>query len=162
MGTSISVEKFVTKIEHLGTATERKQRGILNRGALTAKNIIYSQAASQGLAADAKLAGKPWSVRYNITPGGGGVIPTAIITFRGPFHLVERDTKPHLIGVRKRRRGGNQLKKALAFNGVVVATAEHPGTKGKGIFANAQKTIRVVVPKVMAGEVVTAWRKVMR
>ena len=162
MGTSISVEKFVTKIEHLGTATERNHLKILNRGALTAKNIMYSQAASQGLAADAKLAGKPWSVRYNITPGGGGVIPTAIITFRGPFHLVERDTKPHLIGVRKRARRGQNKKKALAFNGVVVANAEHPGTKGKGIFANAQKTIRVVVPKVMAGEVVTAWRAVMK
>lgn len=162
MGTSISVEKFVTKIEHLGTATERKQREILKRGALTAKNIIYSQAASQGLAADAKLAGKPWKIRYDIPPSVGGVPLTAIITFRGPFHLVERDTKPHLIGVRKRRRGGNQLKKALAFNGVVVATAEHPGTKGKGIFANAQKTIGVVVPKVMAGEVVTAWRAVMK
>jgi hypothetical protein len=162
MGTSVSVSKFVTKIEHLGTATERNQLKILNRGALTAKNIILSQAASQGMPANAKLAGKPWGVKYKIVPGIGGAAPTAEIGFRGPFHLVERDTKPHLIGVRKRARRGQNKKKALSFNGVTVATADHPGTKGKGIFANAQKTIRVVVPKVMAGEVVTAWRAVMK
>lgn len=162
MGTSINVEKFVTKIEHLGTATERNQVEVLKRGALTAKHIILSQAASQGLSANAKLAGKPWGVNYQILPSVGGAARTAVLGFRGPFHLVERDTKPHLIGVRKRARGGQSKKKALSFNGVVVANAQHPGTKGKSIFANAQKTIRVVVPKVMAGEVVTAWRAVMK
>lgn len=58
--------------------------------------------------------------------------PTAIVQARGPLHLIERDTKAHPIAPR-RRRG----KRALGNEGRgfgPVASAQHPGTKGKHPF----------------------------
>ena len=160
MGTSRSVTQFSQKITHVGTTIDRRQKAAVQLGAQAAKNIIETQAASQGLSPTAKLAGKPWGVRYSIVEGPTG--PHAVLGFRGPFHLVERDTEPHEIGVRKRARKGNRKKKALAFNGIVVASVMHPGTKGKRIFRNARKKIDVIVPRVMSGDIVYACRAVLK
>lgn len=74
----------------------------------------------------------------------------AVIKATGAIALIEEDTKAHDIGPRgagPRRKGSG--KKAIKFNGVVVASAHHPGTKGqhpfaKGIEAGKPKAVRKV------------------
>lgn len=75
---------------------------------------------------------------------------TAILQARGPWQLIERDTDPRAIGAKylgsrkavQRRAGGGRgafagltrkpnRPRALAFAGVLRATAQHPGTRGK-------------------------------
>lgn len=80
----------------------------------------------------------------------GTTNPTAIIKAKGPLHLVERDTAPHLIIPRGMRVGkrGRQLKggKVLRLaNGGYAASALHPGTRGqhpfeKGFMKSRDKT----------------------
>ena len=157
MGKSATPGQFVNKIERLGTMTERNALATINKGAFAFKNIVLTQAESQGVRRSSKLARKSWGVNYKVTPGS---IPFAVVKIRGPFHLVNSDTKEH--EVRPKTKGRGAKKKALAFNGIVVASAMHPGTKGKGIWANATNKGKVVVPKLMAGDLVNGWRKVMR
>jgi hypothetical protein len=87
--------------------------------------------------------------------------PAALVRIFGPFHLVDRPTKSHEIGPRKkgRRRSG---KKAVSFNGIARATVQHPGTKGKGTFPDAKKKASVAVPRIMAKSVVSGWRDALR
>ena len=157
MGTSKSPEQFVRKIEGLANATEKRSVAAVNRGALATKNIILAQSASQGVKPTSKLARKSWGVNYKVMPGPR---PEAFVRIRGPFHLVDRDTEPH--DLKPKTRGRGSRKKALAFGGIVRASAHHPGTKGKGIFANAKAKADVVVPKVMAQTIVGGWRDALK
>jgi hypothetical protein len=66
--------------------------------------------------------GAKLSVGFDMKGSGN---PTALVRARGPYHLIESDTKAHVIIPRRRRR-------ALAGNGFgPVASVQHPGTKGK-------------------------------
>jgi hypothetical protein len=73
--------------------------------------------------------------RYNVK---GTVNPTAIIRASGPLQLIERDTAPHAIIPRGKRRGkrGTLLKgrKAMYFDDQFRAAVMHPGTRGKHPF----------------------------
>lgn len=63
------------------------------------------------------------------------------VRMTGPAHLIERDTKPHPIGPRK--------KKALTLAGGQVRSfvGDHPGTKGKHPF---EKGVNRVLPRLTA------------
>lgn len=59
----------------------------------------------------------------------------------GPWPLIEGDTPPHKIAVRKKR--------GIAFGGIVRASAQHPGTKGKqpwrkGVQAGKPEAVRIL------------------
>ena len=74
----------------------------------------------------------------------GRVNPTAIISARGPLHLGDRDTSAHEIRPRSRYRRG---KKALRLpGGLIRASAQHPGTRGRHPFARGvARTANAVV-----------------
>jgi hypothetical protein len=158
MATTTDPKKFVADIRKMATITQRRQVQIVNEGALLTKTIILSEAAQAGVTPASKIAGGKWGVRYNVK---GFNNPAALVRIFGPFHLVDRPTKSHEIGPRKkgRRRSG---KKAVSFNGIARATVQHPGTKGKGTFPDAKKKASVAVPRIMAKSVVSGWRDALR
>lgn len=158
MGTSTDPKKFVANINRMATITQRRQVQIVGEGALLTKEIILAEAASSGVSPTSKIAGGKWGVRYNVK---GFNNPAALVRIFGAFHLVDRPTRAHEIGPRRkgRRRSG---KRAISFNGVARASAQHPGTRGKGIFPDAKAKASVAVPRVMAKSVVSGWRDALK
>ena len=79
----------------------------------------------------------------------GNVNPTALITARGPLHLVERKTNPHTIAPRRRGR-----RKALALaDGGFAAYANHPGTPAKRPFEKGYLRTRDQTGRIFDEEV---------
>jgi hypothetical protein len=154
MGSTTDPKKFVADIKQMATITERRQSIIVGQGAQVTKEIIIAQAASAGVKPTSKLAKKRWGVRYKVQG------TKALVAINGPFHLVERDTKAHPIGPRTRGRGSR--KRAIAFGGIVRANAQHPGTKGKHIFADAKAKASIAAPKIMSKSVVSGWRDALK
>lgn len=58
---------------------------------------MVASAAGSGLRPSSRLAGRPWSVGFNVK---GANRPTALVSYRGPVHWIESGTKPHVIGAR--------------------------------------------------------------
>ena len=159
MGTSQSPAEFSRKIVNMATITQRRQREIVNQAALTVKEIIVIEAASKGVTPASKITRGRWGVRYDIKGSGN---PSALVRIWGPFHLVEGPTKPHDIRPRGKGRRRSTGKKAIAFNGVVRASAHHPGTRGKNIFGAAKVKARIAVPAIMSKSIVSGWRQALK
>jgi hypothetical protein len=179
MATTTDPRKFVSDIHKLAKVTEQRQALNLKRGADMTKELIYSSAAARGVKPTSNLAGKPWSVGYVIK----GNPPTALVSIKGPFHLVESDTKAHQIyrrGARAKGRGSRAINRQTILNEVFGGTGaytggnlklkdggfrkvvRHPGTKGKGIFRAAKIQAAAVVPKLMAQSMVSGWRDALK
>lgn len=156
MGTSKSAAEFSARIVRLATVTQANQKVVVTNGALLAKEIILGEFAARGVSKDSRIAGAKWGVGFDVK---GFNNPSALVRVRGPVQLVDSPTKPHTIRPRRGRRGG---KKALAFNGVVKASAQHPGTKGKRAFPAAKTKARIAVPRVMGQRVIGGWRAALR
>ena len=156
MGTSTSAAQLSQKITKMATVTQRRQREVVNQGALTAKEIMLAEAASRGISPGSRIAGGKWGVGYDVK---GFNNPTALVRYRGPFHLVDNPTKAHRIGPKRRRGRG---KKAVAFNGIVRRSVQHPGTRGKKSFPAAKKKAERAVPIVMSRSVIGGWRSALR
>jgi hypothetical protein len=158
MAYTTNPKKFAADITKMATITQRRQKLIVNEGAFLAKTIIIEEAASKGVTPASRIAGGRWGVRYDVR---GTNNPTALVKVYGPFHLVDRRTKPHEIGPRKKGRRSSG-KKAVAFNSLVRSVVQHPGTKGKGIFPAAKAKAHVAVPKIMGRSVVSGWKEALR
>lgn len=88
---------------------------------------------------------------YNVK---GRVNPTALITARGPLHLVERDTGAHSIEPRRRRARGNRKRRAaLKFGATYAMSADHPGTRGQRPFGKGVDRTKKDVAKIIEDEV---------
>lgn len=180
MGTSTSVRQFSGKITKMATVTQRHEKELVNQAALVVKELIYAEAAVRGVSPTSKIAGGNWGARYDIK---GFQNPTALVRVWGPFHLVERDTKAHMIYRRGRRvtgRGARRINRHQslaevfggtgAYNGGALLMPDgkfrhvvhHPGTTGKGIFDAAKVKARVAVPIIMSSKLTTYWADALR
>lgn len=179
MGTSKSAAEFAGKIHGLATATQQASREVVDNAALAGKEIILATAKSRGVSKDSMIAGGKWGVKYNTK---GKYNPTSLLQVYGSFHLVENDTKPHMIyrrGQRARGRGSRRINRqaifnevfggvgaytggALQFNGSVYRkVVNHPGTKGKHIFRDSKKKIHRAVPVIMKQRLIPTWKSVL-
>ena len=180
MGTSSSAAQFSKKITDMATITQRRQAQIVEQGALTTKEIIIAEAAAKGVSPGSRIAGAKWSVRYDVK---GFNNPSALVKILGQFHLVDRDTKRHRIyrkTSRARGRGSSRANRQSALDQTFGAkgaytggalklgdggfrhVVDHPGTKGKGIFAAAKVKAEIAVPRVMGKSVVSGWGQALR
>lgn len=163
MATVHSAKDLAKFFDQMASATERGQKAALIKGATQTKQIFLTTAASRGVRPGGRIAGKPWNVRYDLLPGN---IPSAVVKFTGPFHLVESATKPHEItpkaGRSQRRRGRATNAKALRIGGEFRASASHPGTRGKKVFATGKQIAGPRVTQTMATEVVKVWAGVVK
>lgn len=151
MGTSSTARELAGKLE--GLARDMADtRTPLGATALHVKRLFETSASSAGVLGK-KVAGKRKSIgaRYDLT--GQGQTASAVVTYTGPAHLVNNPTRPHRIEPRRprgrstrRRRGAS----ALTINGAVRASANHPGTAGKGFFQKAKAAAERTAPRVYA------------
>lgn len=125
-------------MSRIATDITRDRQSVLGAAALKAKKIhLVRLAADSG--GDLRLSGvgKPGGklgVKYTVSAD------SAVIRETGPGHLIERSTKPHRIGP-KRRRG-------ILIRGVGVrAWAQHPGTAGKATWAKGRAAAEPVIRK---------------
>jgi hypothetical protein len=155
MGTSRSATELVGKLRKLPAVTKQAERSAVSSAAKATKGIMLATAASRGVTPGGRIAGKKWTVRYDFKS------PTvALVRFTGPFHLVEGPTKPHQITARGAATGrrGRKGARALKMGDDFRASASHPGTRGKKVFATGKVVARHQVPRTMAAEFQSAWR----
>ena len=159
MGKSKSPAEFSRKITQLATVTQRNQKEAVSQAAFTVKQIVLAEAAGKGVMPTSKIAGGKWGVRYDVR---GFNNPSALVRVTGPFHLVDRPTKAHEIRPRGKGRRRSSGKKAVAFNGLVRASVQHPGTRGKGVWPASVQKARVAVPVVLSRHIVGGWRRALK
>jgi hypothetical protein len=126
----VGMKPAVEHVAHTIMATSpRRLRGVGRGGAtIGARGIVLGSAGSEAL---------------------GEVRPI------GPFHLIERDTRPHQIP-----REGNVGRKYAVFGGNVYSRADHPGTKGKHLFERGSLLAAAGVERIYAEETELALRRV--
>jgi hypothetical protein len=166
----------------LSRAPEALRRGQYNGIKVAALHVTTEirDATRRATGGDSRLSGVGKSgaklgAKYKIY---GWSNPTAYITATGPYHLLERDTSPHRIIPRGRRvskRWENAVrkgrlpadskkiflggKKALAFNGRLYSSVQHPGSAGKHTFERTWKRVAPDTPKIFEREVEAELRK---
>ena len=133
-----SLATFVAKTQKMESELRHFERNMVLVAAQAVKTSVQAQMAAAGVN-NGRLRGvgkrgAKVGVSYAITG------KTALVRATGPFHLIERNTKPHRIGQQKSESGlplvdasGQDVRRRLVvIPGVGVrAWANHPGTKGK-------------------------------
>jgi hypothetical protein len=99
-----SVLSFVQATQRVGGALSKTLRTGVQEAALFTKRSIeaqpgYPHAPLRGTGRRGK-PGRRASVRYDVR---GSTNPTALLEANGPFQLIERDVKRHLVGIRYSR-----------------------------------------------------------
>lgn len=143
------------------------------KAAQRTKAIYIAGAGTAGLVPGRRMRGvgkkgATWGVGYETAGSGGNV--TSIVRFRGPVHLVNNNTSPHLIlgaaaKVNAKQEGkaligfltGKKVKgvskkvknKGLVMPWGVRAYANHPGTKGQNFFRPADDFARAEVKRIV-------------
>lgn len=139
---SNSAIEMAGKFQASALAMQNGTREGVFAGALAAKRIFIQSAAAAGLSKGSRVAGGRWGVGFKMFPNA--VVPSARVSFRGPVHLVDRATRPHG-PILPRRRG----RRAILTPHGPRASAQHPGTSGKGFFDKGKAVIFASVPKVV-------------
>lgn len=148
MGTSRSAREVGRKFDRLAVQLRTPTKA-LNAAGLAGKVIFLRHGTAAGVIGR-RVAGKRKAIgaRYDIQKDEG-THGNVVVTYTGPAHLVNNPTKAHQIlprlrGGSRRRRGS----RALAINGNVRASAQHPGTAGKGFFQRAKEECERTLPAV--------------
>lgn len=155
-----NVTAVARRAQAASKALDTASRTSAAKAAQLAKQALWSApGAPHGLVAKRKV-----SVGYTITEAGGGFLVK--VRWRGAVHLVDRDTKAHLIGRRmfvgtrgrgKRAQKGAALMSifgldATAHGGVIKIGenvrpfAHHPGTHGKHFFDKGRDSAFKQIP----------------
>lgn len=182
MGVSKSFAEFEKKAKKAAAQIDtRSDKEIIKPAALKAKRLITVEVAkaAPSMRMNVGKNGQRLRVYYVLLRNG----ETAVVQVRGPIHLLENPTKPHIIGAgRSRTASGRKFKNEAAGRlrteraakkagrkflssgkgGTFKATGpvKHPGTKGKGPFAKGVKAFRPQAPKLLERGTDAMMRKV--
>ena len=150
MGTSKSGAELAHKLFNAGNSIEKATRSGLLAGGQTVKAAALAQLAAAG-AGSGRMRGVGKSgarvgVGYDIVRAAGGEAAVRV-GMKGPVHLLERDTRPHMI---EPRRG-----EALQFSDgrFRAYVAHHPGTRGKHPWEKALTASLPLVPQAIQHQV---------
>ena len=133
MGTSSSAAQLASKLGRAARGIEGATRDGVREAGIVSKAIFVESLPTRSMSG----AGRRGGVKLGATfrNPSSKTNPTTIVKYTGPVHLLNNATKRHVIGGRGLRvaKSGRKLsgKKALAFNGVVRGSVNHPGTKGQ-------------------------------
>lgn len=118
-----SRKDLVRKLGAAATTIERGQTQAVTQVAVLSKEIMVASAGRSGLRPSSTLGGRKWSVGFNVR---GGNRPTALVSYRGPVHWIERGTQPHVIGAKLLGTRGS-----IAYNaGTATASGSTRGSFG--------------------------------
>lgn len=141
MGVSHTPEQLIGKLAKFRTKLVGAQREGVRVGALLATNTIRVELRAtvpSGRLSGVGRRGARLSVGFDAPSSTTN--PQAVVRARGPWQLIESNTRPHTIKRRRRR--------ALAGRGFgPVASVDHPGTKGKHPWT---KGVRRAEPQLLA------------
>lgn len=127
MGTSHSPLEFAGKCARAAEASRNSAKLGTEAAALATKRAIL--AVSPSRLRNVGKKGSKLGVRYTVSDTAEG--SSALVFATGPFQLIERNTKAHMIP-RQRSKGRRRV---IVIPGVGVrAFAHHPGTKGQHPF----------------------------
>lgn len=151
MGVSHSPQELAAKFNGLAEDLQKRKTVALNKAAFASKVAFLAAPGAPHGKINVGARGTRVGVRYKINGD------TASVRWYGPVHLVNNPTKKHKIAPKKRRG-----RHAIAFSGVVVASAKHPGTHGKHFFEVgrkiAEKESAVVFRREMHGAIVDRFK----
>lgn len=160
-----TLAQFASKMHSgAGVAVRTGMRKGVQDAALFTKRSVQAELIRAGVSGgklrNVGVRGSRVGVRYDNVVGTDNPSVTVRATGRG-FHLLERDTRSHVITPRVRgrralanaaRRGERSTnRRALAIPGVGPrARVQHPGTKGKHPFERGVELARLVVHRIIA------------
>lgn len=151
-----TVAQFLAKTAKMGTELGTLEHRMAEIAALAVKKSVQTQLQAAGVD-NGRLRGvgkkgAKIGVRYDF---GGRT--TALVRATGPFHLIERTNKAHLI---PKQRGARARKRIVVIPGVGVrAYANHPGSKGKHPWAKGVVAAIPVQQKAQGLALAAALRK---
>lgn len=163
MGVSRSPAELAAKFTKFERGLLGAQREGVRAGAMLVTTSVRTQLRSVAPSGRLRGVGKRGArVSVGFDNPKSLTNPVALVKARGPWQLIERDTKARTIRPRKRRRGG-QSARALAIPGVGVRmSAEHPGTKGKHPWEKGVLRVQRQVLPTVDREVFAAMVKAFR
>lgn len=151
MGTSTSVTQFARKIEKAGVNIAEAEQVAVAESAAAGKKIMLATMGFTSMRGVSKKGARV-GVRYKVAPGAN---PTALLSYFGPVHLVNNNTKAHPIAPKKKGRG----KKAILVGGNPRASANHPGTTGKRFFQHSVPVVQKAGGKILEHSVQSALKR---
>lgn len=150
MGSSRSPAELASKLRNAGGAIDGAAKDGVAKAALMVKTNVVAEMRGVTRLRGVGKRGAKVGVRYDIKGTGN---PTALIRMTGPAQLLERDTRPHEIKPRGK-------KKAINIPGIGPrASAHHPGTKGKHPWARGLARSLPKVGEVMRREQAESLRR---
>lgn len=160
MGVSRSPAELAAKFTKLQAGLAGAQREGVRAGALLVTNSVRRElrsAAPSGRLSGVGRRGAKVSVGFDAPKSLTN--PVALVRMRGPAHLIENPTKPHVITPRRGRRGG---KRAVVTPAGPRARVQHPGTKGKQPWAKGVRASEHLVLRAIKRETEAAMFKAFR
>lgn len=120
--------QMARKMDRMGDELRRSKRVAVQGGAMAVTTEVRQQ-LKQDVPSGRLKGARNAKVSVGFDMKGDD---RAEVKARGPWQLFNNPTKAHEVkpkGAGPRRRGSG--KKAVAFNGIARASAQHPGTRGK-------------------------------
>ena len=153
MGTSTSTSQLVGKLDKFARALGDTRPGLTAAAAAGKATFLAAGAGAVGV----KPAGKRKAIGARYDLRGSGFKASATVTYTGPAHLLNNPTKPHVITARRARaRRSKRGALALTIGPNVRASANHPGTRGKGFAQRAKATVAKQSPAIYSRAGITA------
>lgn len=134
----------------------RARRKAIIKGATELKQGVQRRLPPSGRLRGVGKRGARIGVRYDLKGDEAAVVKAV-----GPLHLLERDTKPHLIEPKKRRSKGGRAAVRLA-DGEFRTAVQHPGTKGQHPFEKGIDDARPKAVRAMANPITDAVKRGLR
>lgn len=141
----VAAAKFRKAAERVARSSNRGEV----KAALFVKKTILS--ISPARLRNVGKKGSKLGVGYRPNPGGG-----IFIGARGPWQIIERDTRAHLIGGGKSKLTEKRAYLQFATGDIRLGPIHHPGTQGKHLFRKGVEIARPVVPLIIDAEVKVA------
>lgn len=139
MSNASSVRAFAGKFEKAASTLPRAQLVAVTKCAEATKVAFVSAPG-----APHTVAGKSASVGYTVKDSPIGA--EAVVRWRGPVHLVNNPTVPHVVEQR-------DFVGPITIPGVGFRMyAHHPGTRGKHFFEHGREAAEQIVPGIYGRE----------
>lgn len=157
--------RTLVRLRRLPIELRSAQTTSLARAAFAAKRSIQHQSGYADRLSGVGQRGARLNVRYDIK--GHGLNAAALIRATGPFHLLERDTKPHEIRPKGRRSGklaalGFRPPRAISTPYGPRQRVQHPGTTGKHPFEKGVNAALPIIRRELADSFAGAIRRALR
>jgi hypothetical protein len=172
MGTSHSWGEVAGKFNRLAEAYDDLPKTVVGEAALLMKRAVLANAP--GRLRNVGKRGAKLSAAYNTS--GHGSEAKALVFARGPWQIIEGDTRPHpiprLAGSRASKKTGETKMFGPAFGGVndkkrltlpdgnVRRVVFHPGTKGQHPWEKGVDAARPAVERMFATQAAVPLRRI--